>query len=137
MGVIHFLNVDEGDCTWIRHPSGHNTVIDISCAIRNEKLLEAYSERSGGNQQRKYYPVNPIEYLKNYDVEGIFRFILTHPDMDHMDGLKDFFDKYSIINFWDTANDKVMDTSSDWGKYSKDDWEFYQSVRKKVPIRKF
>ena len=29
MSSIHFLNVNEGDCTWIQHSSGHNTLIDI------------------------------------------------------------------------------------------------------------
>ena len=30
MGIVHFLNANEGDCIWIEHPSGHNTIIDIS-----------------------------------------------------------------------------------------------------------
>lgn len=30
MSTVHFLNVNEGDCTWIHHNSGRNTVIDIS-----------------------------------------------------------------------------------------------------------
>ena len=29
MGVVHFLNVNEGDCIWIEHPSEHNTIIDL------------------------------------------------------------------------------------------------------------
>ena len=29
MGVVHFLNVNEGDCIWIEHPSEHNTIFDI------------------------------------------------------------------------------------------------------------
>ena len=30
MSTIHFLNIREGDCTWIQHDSNRNTVIDIS-----------------------------------------------------------------------------------------------------------
>ena len=41
--------------------------------------------------------------------------------MDHMDGMKSLFDSFSILNFWDTANTKVIDPNSSWGKYKKDD----------------
>ncbi len=50
--------------------------------------------------------------------------------MDHMDGMKSLFDSFSILNFWDTANTKVIDPNSSWGKYKKEDWEFYQEIRK-------
>lgn len=33
--------------------------------------------------------------LKDFGVSTIFRFILTHPDMDHMDGMKSLFDSFS------------------------------------------
>lgn len=131
MGIIHFLNVKEGDCIWIKHPSDHNTIIDISNGFSetvNESVLE-YSAISG-NYNQKAYPVNPIEYLKDFNVKSIFRFILTHPDMDHMDGLKELFENFSVTNFWDTANDKVMKGNDEWGKYKKEDWDFYQHIRK-------
>lgn len=106
MGVIHFLNVKEGDCIWVEHPSGHNTVIDVSNAEKTAKILE--SVFATGNHNQKNHPVNPIEYLSDREVSTIFRFILTHPDMDHMDGIKDLFSSFDIINFWDTENTKVM-----------------------------
>lgn len=126
MGIVHFLNVNEGDCTWIKHLSGHNTVIDVS----NGKLVNNFFESSSGNFNQKNHPVNPIEYLNDFEVDTIFRFILTHPDMDHMDGIKDLFDSFEVLNFWDTKNNKVMDANGDWGKYKKEDWEFYQKIRK-------
>ena len=49
--------------------------------------------------------------------------------MDHMDGIKKLFDKFSIINFWDTDNNKDMNESQEWGRYCKEDWEYYQSIR--------
>ncbi|WP_297236121.1 ComEC/Rec2 family competence protein [uncultured Flavonifractor sp.] len=127
MGIIHFLNVNEGDCTWIQHPSGHNTILDISAA-NGSAAFESFS----GNHNQKNYPVNPIEYLKSFNVSTIFRFILTHPDMDHMDGIKSLFDSFDVLNFWDTANNRTMDASSNWGKYNKEDWDFYQQVRTKA-----
>lgn len=124
MSIIHFLNVNEGDCTWICHASGHITVIDISAGTTH-----AAFESTSGNYHQKSFPVNPVEYLNEYGVSSIFRFILTHPDMDHMDGIKALFDNFEILNFWDTENEKIMDESSTWGKYKKEDWEFYQKIR--------
>ncbi|MEY8507188.1 MBL fold metallo-hydrolase [Lachnospiraceae bacterium 42-17] len=127
MGVIHFLNVKEGDCIWVEHPSGHNTVIDVSNAEKTAKILE--SVFATGNHNQKNHPVNPIEYLSDREVSTIFRFILTHPDMDHMDGIKDLFSSFDIINFWDTENTKVMGENVSWGRYKKEDWDFYQKIR--------
>lgn len=134
MSVIHFLNVNEGDCTWIEHDSKRNTLIDVSNArrIEEENYNESscnYNESYQGNHRRKEQPCNPIEYLNKYNVKKIFRFILTHPDMDHMDGIKDLFEEYEVVNFWDTENTKIMSEDTKWGKYRKEDWEFYQQIR--------
>lgn len=125
MGVIHFLNVNEGDCTWIEHPSKHNTVIDIS----NGSLVCNVFESTSGNHNQKNHPVNPLEYLKRRGVTSIFRFILSHPDMDHMDGFKSLFETFEVVNFWDTANKKEIPEDSNWGKYNKEDWDYYQKIR--------
>lgn len=125
MGIIHFLNVNEGDCILIQHPSGHNTVIDIS----NGAIVENVFESMSGNHNQKNYSVNPVEYFKNLNIDTVFRFILTHPDMDHMDGIKILFDNFSVLNFWDTENDKVMDEKASWGRYKKEDWDYYQEIR--------
>ena len=54
----------------------------------------------------KAYPTNPVEYIKRWHMSDIFRYIQTHPDMDHMDGLKNLANSKLIINFWDTTNTK-------------------------------
>lgn len=131
MGVIHFLNVKDGDCIWIQHPTGHNTIIDVCNAKKLDEtqlLKEAFLL---GNFHQKNHPVNPIQYFKDFNMSYIFRFILTHPDMDHMDGIKALFESYDVINFWDTENDKTMDENSTWGQYNKNDWDYYQEIRKK------
>ena len=79
MGVIHFLNVNEGDCILVQHPSGHNSVIDISNGSALDVVFEGASLSENHNQ--KNYPVNPIEYLSDLGIKTIFRFVLTHPDM--------------------------------------------------------
>ena len=135
MGVVHFLNVKEGDCILISHPSSRNTVIDVCNAyeeleVSSRNISESLN-KSGGNHRQKEHPVNPIEYLKKHNVSDIFRFVLTHPDMDHMDGLQALFNNFEVTNFWDTDNNKVIDSFED-GRYKKEDWDFYQEIRKKT-----
>ncbi len=142
---IHFLNVGNGDCTWIKHANGANSVIDV-CLAKAENLSKAqdavtemFSAKANsvkGNFNQAASPENPIEYLQQFGVNSIFRFILSHPDMDHMDGLQDFFKTFSPANFWDTKNNKPKPDFSKPCRYSEEDWDFYQSIRdsKKNPV---
>jgi beta-lactamase superfamily II metal-dependent hydrolase len=61
-------------------------------------------------------------------ITSVFRFISTHPDMDHLDGIKAFFRQFGPTNFWDTDNTKEL-KDFDHGIYDPDDWEFYTSLR--------
>lgn len=142
MPTIHFLNVKEGDCIVVEHYSGNKTVIDVCNARPIDDVAEAQIARQalsdlsvGGNFQQKRYPVNPISYFRDRGWSSrVFRFVLTHPDMDHLDGVKAFFESYRPINFWDTDNSKQMDVGS-WNgsQYSETDWEFYKRLRESDP----
>ena len=145
MAIIHFLNVLEGDCNIIQHETGRTTVIDISngyndydtaeeIAVKNSELRKAMYERTLVPSDKKDYkqkknPDNPIFYLKEKGIQNIFRFIVTHPDMDHLDGIKDLFDEFSIANFWDTDNRKEISDKAGSGGYNMEDWKFYKSLR--------
>jgi len=141
MATIHFLNVKEGDCSIIQHNSGHVSVIDVCNAKPIESISEmiqswfAKTERGiSGNFQQKNYPVNPISYLREHGITDVFRYIQTHPDMDHMDGIKLFFQEFGPLNFWDTDNTREISTSSWEGSpYNEDDWKFYKSLRDTKP----
>jgi competence protein ComEC len=145
MPRVHFLNVREGDCNVIQHVSGNVTVIDVCNAspvvtipdipiimapkVSLRSLLGAPAPLPGDFGQ-KNFPVNPIEYLKKHGVNDVFRFILTHPDMDHMDGIKEFFKQLSPANFWDSDNNKVIDWGkTQHGRFGEADWKFYLSLR--------
>src|ERR1022692_17566 len=98
MSVVHFLNVLEGDCNIIEHDSGRVTVMDVSNAddgidTEAEKAKKESASRlsmysmavpSGKkNYGRKKLPDNPIHYLRDIlKQNSVFRFIITHPDMD-------------------------------------------------------
>lgn len=142
---LHFLNVKQGDCTWISHLNGKNTLVDVNNASfekqpEKEKLAKTFVDQQvsesikskgvKGNFGQKSYPVNPIEYLKNFGVESIFRFIVTHPDMDHLGGIKDLFSAFHPNNVWDTNNKKKIDSFKD-SPYNEEDWKFYKSIRDK------
>src|SRR5947209_329004 len=139
MPRVHFLNVNHGDCAIIEHLSGHVTVIDVCAAEKvgepvvhmsmSESLIQ-YSKSAGvsGNFNRRKYPDNPIAYMKDRGLTSVFRFISTHPDMDHLDGIKHFFEEFRPINFWDTDNTKEIE-GFNGGKYDQDDWDFYLGLR--------
>jgi len=135
MSIIHYLNVNEGDCTVIQHNSDRVTVIDVCNAQTTNQFAEdaiLKASRIPGNFNQKAFPVNPISYLKTLSINSVFRFILTHPDMDHMDGIEDFFSAFRPANFWDTANNCEKQS---WGysKFAESDWLFYKNLRDTDP----
>jgi competence protein ComEC len=145
MSTIHFLNVLEGDCNIIQHDSGRTTVIDISngyndydtaeeiavknSQIRKDMYLRTQVPSDKIDYKQKGEPDNPIFYLKSKGISNIFRFIVSHPDMDHLDGIKDLFDEFKIANFWDTNNNKEISDKANSGGYNMEDWKFYKSLR--------
>lgn len=144
MAIIHFLNVLEGDCNIIQHDSGRITVIDVSCASNSEETPAERAVRASAKRQemlmrtqvpkdkidyrQKLQPDNPILYLQDrLGVDSIFRFILTHPDMDHLDGIRDLFQSFPVHNVWDTDNKKELGQVG--GGYNQEDWDFYLTIR--------
>ena len=146
MARIHFLNVLEGDSNIIEHDSGRITVMDVSNAYNDEdtpeeKAVKASQQRqemrrrtnvpSGKvDYQQKLAPDNPIAYLKEHmGTRNIFRFIISHPDMDHIDGIRDLYTEFTITNTWDTVNSKTVDVNGYFAGYNKEDWIFYTQLR--------
>lgn len=137
MSRIHFLNVEEGDCSIIEHEDGKVSMIDICCGNieKSEDKTFSANESTGGvkgNFHQKEHPNNPISYLRGLGIKDIFRYIQTHPDMDHMDGLLKLYESVPILNFWDTENTKeqAFDENGKSGRYIKEDWDCYQKLRK-------
>ncbi len=144
MATIHFLNVLEGDCNIIQHDNGHVTVIDVSNAYNDDDSPEEIAAKEikdkeiktrnfvpDGkiNYKQKENPDNPIDYLNKFKIKDIFRFIITHPDMDHLDGIKDFYEEFSITNTWDSANNKELNLKGFPNKFNPEDWKFYTQLR--------
>jgi competence protein ComEC len=133
MGIVHFLNVKSGDCAVIQHATGRISVIDVCNAHEERNALRARglltADAAGrGHFNQKDYPVNPISYLQSHGMIDVFRFILTHADMDHMDGLKAFCTAFPPTNFWDTTNEKEIDFRPG-SPYNEADWRYYKCIR--------
>ena len=147
--TFHFLNVKDGDCSIIEHGSGHKSVIDVCNARKaeNRKRISLaeymYLEESAKqlfeatgalkNYGQKKNPENPIEYLQKFNVDSIFRFALTHPDMDHMDGIEDLFEAFDPANFYDSDNNKEMEDDWSQSPYREEDWLFYKNLMDNKP----
>ena len=157
---IYFLNVGHGDCTVIDFDGIRLSVVDINNSkafdedTEKEIRLEAKSfgtqaylhaltkgddRYTSSMYEAAYYQKyqrmlsDPVEFLQaKFPGRGIFRFILTHPDMDHMTGLYRLRQEgIKIVNFWDTSHGKVL-TSADFEsqtKYDERDWDEYQRLR--------
>ncbi len=62
---------------------------------------------------------------------GIFRLLITHPDMDHMTGLARLADQHAISNFWHTGQHDFNLADCDWtdSPYSEQDWKALKDLR--------
>lgn len=132
MARIHFLNVGDGDCTIIEHNSDRVTMIDISCgnldsnetAVR--KMVKAVVESSkGGNFNMKDYPTKPQDYLASIGKREVWRFLSSHPDMDHLDGFAALLDTMPVSNFWHIGANKPKPDFRSTNRYREEDWGRY------------
>lgn len=131
---IHFLNVGQGDCFLLERSSDRLTMIDI-CGGNKEveqfsesKVVASRGDRPYGNYAMSSKPTNPISYLESKGLNHIWRFILTHPDMDHMDGIKRLFEGKKIDNFWDCGIRREKPPFEKGSPYLEDDWAFYEKL---------
>ena len=101
MSIIKSISVGNGDMFYIKHGSSNFTIIDCNMDDTNREMItdEIISESSG---------------------KDIKRFISTHPDEDHIHGLKYLDDKIGIVNFYCVANEATKeDESEDFIKYKE------------------
>ncbi len=132
---IHLLNVSPGDCSIIEHLSGRLTMIDICSGntemMESEVMLEKAANRKLpiGNYRMCEHLTNPIDYVKTRGLGTLFRFIISHPDMDHMDGLKRLFDEIRFNNFWDAGTEREKPSFNNAFRYKEDDWDIYEQLR--------
>ncbi|TQQ79152.1 hydrolase [Halonotius terrestris] len=147
----HFLNVDHGDCTIIHHPGdekdpeGRVTFVDINDWKHKQDadvaglgyFLKNLLSSKGPESEEEYayeYLNSPVDYFQNNiddGGKGVWRFIATHPDMDHLSGLEHLDNKIEITEFWDTFHKKTLSAEQDnWPeRFDPNDWRRYEEIR--------
>jgi competence protein ComEC len=106
----------------LRTPTIYDYLADMGLA--EQKLISARGKLT-----------NPIDYLKaHFAGRPIFRYIQTHPDLDHMAGVHRLIEeKIEIVNFWDTKHCLTKDEQAlrTGQANNKDirDWNAYQLLR--------
>lgn len=103
MSIVKSFSVGNGDMFYINHGSDNFTVID--CYMHEE------------NEQKIIDEI--VDVSKN---KGIIRFISTHPDEDHILGLKKYREKVGINNFYCVENKATQ-------KEETEDFKEYCSLR--------
>ncbi len=94
MSIVKSLSVGEGDMFYIKHGSDNFTVID--CCFDDNNKEEIVDEL--------------VRESKN---KGITRFISTHPDEDHIQGIKYVNSRWGITNFYCVKNEATKDDETE------------------------
>ena len=107
MSQIRSYSVGEGDMFYINHNSDNFTIID--CCLDEDTEEHILAQVSALCKKK-----------------GITRFISTHPDEDHLQGLIELDEQISIVNFYCVKNAATKpDESDDFKKYL----EFHDSAK--------
>lgn len=107
-------------------------------ALGGSPLLNAFArvpESERKLQAAKEKLTNPVDYLKaRFPGKQIFRYIQTHPDMDHMAGIHRLLEEgIGIANLWDTDHCIEKDEDalrSGEVNHNIQDWHTYRALRK-------
>jgi beta-lactamase superfamily II metal-dependent hydrolase len=94
--VIAFLDVGQGDSTFIMLPNGETLLIDAGEYFAGNGIIQFITENSGGST---------INYV-----------VATHPHSDHIGGMSDIIGFFDIENLWmpDAVNNtKTFETLLD------------------------
>ena len=86
MSIVKSFSVGNGDMFYIKHNSDNFTTID--CCLSEDNKKEIMDEIKAESQDK-----------------GITRFISTHPDQDHISGLKYYNEQMNILNFYCVKNE--------------------------------
>ena len=153
---VHVLNVGHGDCIVVEFPSGRLSVVDVNRSGEMDattlgEILNILNPTGAATDLLRYqlgsasaphllakagYRVgltDPIPYIKGVstlprNTNSVFRFISTHPHMDHLSGLASLQTEVGIENAWILPNSYSQDQSK-LTDSQKRDWSLYEDHR--------
>jgi competence protein ComEC len=141
---VHILNVGRGSCTIVESPSGRATMIDINDggklrpeeyeAIRQRASFMSLAEALIAKEEQMLD--DPIDWFRTHIGTSLFRFILSHPDKDHMAGVRHLLSGSSgidITNLWDYNHTRTR-TEADYPNNAAGwlDWRWYMGFHKQL-----
>ncbi|MBP1945201.1 hypothetical protein [Methanobacterium petrolearium] len=149
---IHFLNVGHGDCCIVEFlDTGRTAIVDINRTSEIDKssadeltaelsisksLFEIYSQKAVLKDVGYNIDIqDPIKYLDDQSFDNIFRFISTHPHMDHLTGLNTLLSDKTVWNVWILKNNIEPDLNKLTSSQVVD-WELYKSLRDSIEEKK-
>lgn len=103
MSIIKSFSVGDGDMFYIDHNSDNFSIIDCYMDDSNKEEITSELKLKSNNK-------------------GITRFISTHPDEDHLQGLKYLDEQLGIVNFYCVKNEAVKGDETD-------DFKHYRTLR--------
>ena len=103
MSIVKSFSVGNGDMFYIDHNSDNFSIID--CCMDDSSKEQITTEIKSKSSKK-----------------GITRFISTHPDEDHLQGIKYLDEKLGIVNFYCVENEAVKDNVTE-------DFVYYCSMR--------
>lgn len=131
---FYFLNVGDGDCTIVHFPPRELQLDQNTKFDERIMMVDIHHHDNHNNYE------DVIDYFKtNFPGKSIFRFIATHPQKDHITGIKQLFEDNDIHvwNFWDLQHDfEPSMEGEEWETY-KEDWEKYCELRKKEFVKNY
>lgn len=80
--TVHFIDVEEGDCTFMELPNKDNILVDAGSPSAGYRV---------------------VQYLKSLGIDEIDHFILTHPHDDHIGGVFSVLANFKVENIYDNG----------------------------------
>jgi competence protein ComEC len=92
--TLTFLDVGQGDATLVEFPSGYRMLIDGG-GVSSGRFLDLRDESTFSIGESVLSP-----YLFTRRIRKLDAVVLTHAHHDHMDGLFDIIENFSVGEFW-------------------------------------
>ena len=86
---VHFIDVGQGDSTFIQFANGKNMLVDAGTDAAGESV---------------------VAYLNSLNVKKIDYVVATHPDVDHIGGMVDVLDAFKVETFIDSGKNHTTKT---------------------------
>ncbi len=107
--TVHFIDVGQGDSSFVMLPDGDNVLIDVGSPAAGPKL---------------------VSYLKSLGIDKINHLILTHPHDDHIGGIFSVLSEFEVDNFYDNGFNNFKSTIfSDYIRRVRNDLSRYKLLQ--------